>query len=786
MCAGTVRAADAAVAAADHDLAHRFWPAVWIAESKGSVSDYGVYHFRKHFELPAKPASFVIHVSADHRFRLFVNGVAVARGPARGDPMHWRYETIDIARHLQAGTNVLAAEVWNAGQSKPWAQMSVRTGFVVQGDTKAEDIVNTDPSWVVAKDRGMSPESIDREVLNTFIVSGDGERIDGALHPWGWEAPSFNDSGWAHAVKVGDAVPYAGSTDVESWLVPDRLPPMEETPQRLEHVRRTDGVAVSDAFLAGRHPLEVPAHTHATVLLDQSFETNAYPTLTVSGGKGAQIRLTYAEALVDAKGQKGNRNDIEGRRCLGKSDVFLPDGGAHRAFTTRWFRTFRYIELKIETRDAPLTIDDFTAAFTGYPFERQGKFDADDASLQDIWNVGWRTARLCAHETYFDCPYYEQLQYIGDTRIQALISLNVAGDDRLVRNAIELFDESRISVGLTQSRYPSSSAQIINTFSLFWIQMVHDYWMHRDDPAFVNSKLMGVRNVLEWFERRIDPQTGLLGPLPYWTFVDWPAEWPWSEANHIGGQPPGAVDGGSAIVSLQLAMTLRDAAALFEANGDPAQAARYRDLAARLNAATLKLCWDENRRLIADTPAKKEFSQHANVLAILSGAIEGDRARELITRVANDHSIVQCTYYFRFYLLRAMKQAGLGDQYVASLGPWKDMLAHGLTTFAERQEPTRSDCHAWSASPCYEFLATVCGIEPASPGFKTVRIEPHLGPLKRASGTVPTGSGNVAVTYATDGTHVDADITLPEGKTGEFIWHGRTTPLHAGEQHVSL
>ena len=766
------------------DLSHRYWPASWICAPATSPTAYGVYHFRKSIELPAAPTTYLVHVSADNRFHLFVNGTSVGRGPARGDPMHWRYETIDLAPHLHAGRNVIAAEVWNAADSKPWAQMSIRTAFVLQGDALAEAAVNTDDSWLASPDAGYAPQPIDRTALHTFIVSGDGDRVDASRHPWGWEQPEFNDRSWKHAVKVADAVPYGCSTDVEWWLVPDGLPPMEERPQRLQHVRRTSGIHASDAFLAGREPLRVPPHSRVSVLLDQTFETNAYPTLTVSGGKGSQIKLTYAEALVDAQGHKGNRNEVDDRRCIGKSDVFLPDGGANRRFTTLWFRTFRYVELDVETADEPLTLSDFTANFTGYPFERTAQFESDDPGLQSIWDVGWRTARLCAHETYFDCPYYEQLQYIGDTRIQALISLNVAGDDRLVRNAIDFFDRSRIPEGLTQSRYPSSSPQIINTFSLFWVEMLHDYWMHRDDAAFVEAKLPGARNVLDWFIQRIDAKTGMLGPLPYWTFVDWPDEWPWREAMHIGGEPPGAHEGGSAIVSLQLAATLADAADLFDAAGEHTTAARYRATAAQLNQRTIALCWDDHRKLVADTPAKTEFSQHANVLAVLSHAIQGAPARDVISRAAADRTLVQCTYYFRFYLLRAMKEAGLGDQYLASLGPWRDMLARGLTTFAERQEPTRSDCHAWSASPCYEFLATVCGVEPASPGFKTVRIEPHPGKLKRLVGAVPTGKGNVEVNYAISGPRIDAEITLPAGKTGEFIWHGRSTPLHAGAQHV--
>ena len=45
-------------------------------------------------------------------------------------------------------------------------------------------------------------------------------------------------------------------------------------------------------------------------MLDRKTLTTAYPRLTVSGGKGATIRLTYAEALYDNKQHKGDRDAI--------------------------------------------------------------------------------------------------------------------------------------------------------------------------------------------------------------------------------------------------------------------------------------------------------------------------------------------------------------------------------------------------------------------------------------------------------------------------------------------
>ena len=124
---------------------------------------------------------------------------------------------------------------------------------------------------------------------------------------------------------------------------------------------------------------------------------------------------------------------------------------------------------------------------------------------------------------------------------------------------------------------------------------------------------------------------------------------------------------------------------------------------------------------MADTPEKNTFSQHAGIMGVLSGSIPVDQQKQVLEKVLTDTSLSQATFYYRFYLTRALKMAGMAENYYSQLKPWRDMLNIGLTTFAEQPEPTRSDCHAWSSSPNYDFLATICGIMPGSPGFASVR-----------------------------------------------------------------
>jgi hypothetical protein len=560
-------------------------------------------------------------------------------------------------------------------------------------------------------------------------------------------------------------------------LVPRSIPLMEEKLERIPRIARASGVRASDDFLQGHSPLTVPANTRATLLLDQTYLTTAYPELVTSGGRAAEIKLTYAEALFKGR-EKGNRNEIEAKEIIGYEDRFISDGRSHRLFRPLWWRTFRYFQLDIETKSEPLVIEDLRAIYTAYPFALRAKFESEDPALGKIWEVGWRTARLCAHETYMDCPYYEQLQYAGDTRIQALLSLYLTGDDRLVKNAIEQLDESRTPEGLTQSRYPSALPQYIPPFSLLWIGMMHDLWWTRGESQFLRQFLQNSRGVLDWFESRLTT-SGLLGQLQWWNFVDWTEDFK-------SGVPPQEADGRSAILSLQFAAALRDQADLESSFGSSERAEHYRGLAAKIVEGVHKECWDSTRRLVADTPAKQHYSQHANILAVLMDAIPAAEQQGAMKAVLTDPKLTQCSYYFRYYLFRAMKKAGLGDEYLNQLGPWREMLGLGLTTWAEKPEPTRSDCHAWSAHPNIDLLATVAGIESAAPGFSEVSISPHLGQLKRVSASMPHPQGDISVRYERKGESLVADIVLPDSLSGWFYWGGKKVRLHGGHQRVTL
>lgn len=747
--------------------------AQWItAESRVTNVPNYVTHFRLHLPLAEKPETFLVRVTGDSIYQLFVNGLPVISGPASGDPQKWRFDEVDLSPHVVAGENVLAAVVWHP--AGPWAapmcMMGKAPGFFLEGDSHS--IVNTGTgAWRTFVNPAYGPRKAE---VNGYFALGDFEEMDGRLYPWGWETAAFDDRAWTKAVVSPE----------KYTLVPRETPPLEHRPDRLASVRKADGVMVPEAFLTGKHPVVIPANTTATILFDRRELINAYPEVILRGGSGSRVKMSYAEALFGEQKTKGDRDVVDGKTWVGSTDEYIADGGTNRLYRPLWFRTFRYLRLHIRTADEPLTVVDVRGKFTGYPFVERAAFDAGDAELKRIWDVGWRTLRLCAVDHFYDCPYYERLQYAGDTRIQALVSVYVSGDDRLMRKAIDLFNDSLGDEGLTASRYPSKLRQIIPTFCNWWIAMIDDYRLLNGDKEFIRKQVPAMEAVLRRFEAFADPETGLttFSEIGQWDFVDWAGHLNHRKESKEGLKTP------SGLLSLNHVYALDRAAEIMRYLGDEPKARDYRARSARIRSAVYARCWDQEKGILADDPRMNRYTEHMNVLGILTDAIPPGQQRAVMDKILDGKpKMTKATIYFRFYYNRALVKTGLADRYLDTLGLWRDQLKLNLSTWAEKPEPSRSDCHAWGSSPNYEFLATVAGITPAATGFTRVRIAPALGSLQKIAARMPHAHGMIHVQLQRNGAAgITGVVILPPGLSGTFEWGGKNITLKPGKQSVAV
>ncbi len=496
------------------------------------------------------------------------------------------------------------------------------------------------------------------------------------------------------------------------------------------------------------HPLSIAANSRREVIFEADAYDCGYPVLRLEGGTESTVQIIYAEALTKAD-QKGVRDDRNGTDVAGFADTYRPGGGEETYSPLHW-RAFRFGKLVIESANEPLTITDFSYIRTGYPWQHQAEFSVTNgpAELPAVLETDFRTLECCTAETFMDCPYYEQLQYIGDTRLQALLSYITTGDTRLGARAVRLFDWSRIPDGLTQSRYPSRLEQVIPPFSLMWVLMVEDLWRYAPDEAqTVTDCLPGCRGVLEWFGKNLTPDGVLGGPLPWWNFVDWAEGWP-------AGVPPPAESGlPSATLNLQYLAALQAYVRLQDSLGDTREVEFWQAEADMLADSILGVFWDPDARLFREGPDDDwGCTQHAQAWAILTGLVPSNAMEDVVASLHEDDTLTKATYYHTFYVAEALAKAGrLAQLWDHWLAPWRQALALHLTTWPEQPEPTRSDCHAWSAWPTYCLLTHVLGVKPTEPGFAALEVTPQrVAGWDTMSGLVPTPAGLLSVSVAWD------------------------------------
>ncbi|MFR6330077.1 MAG: hypothetical protein ACLUOI_15410 [Eisenbergiella sp.] len=170
-----------------------------------------------------------------------------------------------------------------------------------------------------------------------------------------------------------------------------------------------------------------------------------------------------------------------------------------------------------------------------------------------MWDISLRTLKRCMHETYEDCPFYEQLQYAMDSRSQILYTYMVAADDRLARKCMDDFRRSQRYDGLLNCSYPCYGPNVIPGFSSYYILMLYDHMMYFGDREFLRQHWVqwtAFWNVLPepgW--ERAGRQDGRNWKGPLVVHLDWTAQWmehracpvptfrgrlPWKPALYLG------------------------------------------------------------------------------------------------------------------------------------------------------------------------------------------------------------------------------------------------------------
>lgn len=748
----------------------------------------GLWEYENSFEL-TEPLNCTMFLSADQRFELYADDVLHAAGPDLGEPHHWSVAAYRV--RLPAGKHVLRVLNWFLPQGS--GARAALHPFFFCSSPECPALFNTgNAPWRVRRINGWSflPDRTDCIISQRACFD-----IREMLSPTPWQTPEV-----ILPPRPRNSFSYGVFPVAEHRFVPTVLPEqMRRTLLsgigKVRAVTSEDGrrhvftgadttderVAVWQKLLDGHAPVVVPPHTSYSVLIDWQDYCCGYSLVEAAGGGEEEIRFTWAEALCEAgSGFKKNRGEVIGYRMpeYANGETFRRLVGQKHLCRSFWWRAGRFVLVTISTGSLPVTVSALGIREDRYPLEQEGHVETSHKDLQAVQPMLVRSMQMCSHETFMDCPYYEQLMYTGDTRIECLVYYMMQREAALPVRAAQLFDWSRhVWEGIAAERWNPLSPQGSATFAMIWVLMVRDLLLYRRiRPDILRKLRTGVRGNIEALLEYAG-EGGLVENLPGWSFVDWVSSWP-------AGVPAGGHNrGASSVFQLQMIGALKAAAEIERfPGGSPDLEKRFLAEEERLRAALFRVFWDDNRGLFADDREHRFFSEHAQSLALAFDLpMESDDRGRMISGLLEDRTLFRTTIYYSFYLFEALQHIGMAYRIPDKMDRWFETFRNGAVTTWEMPDPSRSDCHAWGSHPLFHIHSSIAGIRPADFGFRRVRVLPQLGDMEHLAGSFPHPDGMIRYDYRRGTSGLSVEIELPEGVAGVFELGSFTGELAPGK-----
>ncbi|MFJ8828466.1 hypothetical protein [Micromonospora aurantiaca] len=747
--------------------------------------------FRREFTLDRVPGRAPMRITADSRYVLWVNGVELARGPARSHPRRLLHDTVDAAPALRPGVNVVGVLVRFYGEPTAWWMPAVPTfshgaGVLVAEVDLPGGVLGTDRTWrcrvsdAWTRQRPSGLGQARPEVL-------DGRRLDPE-----WLRPGHPDEGWSaprvvtalHLGGIGRAVP---PTDPYGPMPPRVTAPPAVTPRTPAGLRRhrpgTPGEPVT-------LPLTVDLDAGSPEVLTADFGRVVAGTLA--------LRLTGPAGVV-VDGSLGERLDGEGVPAPPSAAFSYTLRGHADTFETADPGGGRYAVLRL-TGSGRVTVDAVTVSERLRPRPAGPFFTCSDPLLDEIHRVGLRTVDLTAQDAYIDCPTREQRAWTGDSVVHQAVDLVTNPDWRLARwhpRLAAVPGPDGLLPMAVACDFEHRATTTIPDWSLHWIRSVRNLWWWAGDRDEVAALLPVAEGVLRWFAEFA--RDGLLTDVTGWVLLDWAS---------VQGRGAGAVLNGL------WGRALTDFAEMAAWLGDHGRA-RWARAQHRHLAEAYRIFFDPARGGYRDWAhdgvAGPGLSDHAAAAAVVGGLVPAaSRAAVLRFLLARedrvtsawsfgvmplraamgppppdwdvDRQVVAAQPFFRYVVHDAVAALG-GAEHVARLcRDWRALLTEESDTWPETWSGG-SLCHGWSATPSRDLPLYTLGAGPAAPGFARARVAPRLGDLDWARGAVPTPHGLLTVEV---GTEVTVESPVPvEIDVGGVRHHrppGRWT-VPAGREH---
>ncbi len=704
---------------------------VWLDSAPYGTQVYAA--FRKVVEIPAEVEGASLHIFADSRYMLWVNGAYAERGPCRFDPAAPEYDTLDVSGCLKPGRNVVALLVhhYHDGKADEAPEefcgriMRHQPGVAVKLEVKCDDgaavTVGTDPSW-----RG----TMKTRFLPSAVSWGSiPDSIDARLDDGDWTIADYDDSDWE----------YASPVDGTLWgpFRPRAIPPLKETPfvpQTL--VMRSEAPDAVARPLTETLPLTIAAGQYA--VLDVGRSVLAYDVLDFEAEAGTTLEILHGSGWRDGNLDEAyhpNRYTARaGRQTYMAGDTF----------------GFRYMRIRVE--GSPIVLHGVTVVNRVYPFERVGRFSCSDAYLNELWERSIRTVELCSEDGYTDCSTRERVEWMGDAALSEYPISRVifagpgpdgkpiCSDPRLARNILWHIALSQQEDGRVKAHHPSNRWDIhgyIEDYSCLWIHTLRNYYDNTGDLEFVREVWPNVVKQLNWFLAH-RTERGLVKAREF-VFFGNPLAYKVCEGTTLNAYVSGA---------------LLDAAFLAEALGETASAERLTAEGAALRESINTHLWDGEAKTyyggIMDGE-KTPLTAYAAMTALYFGVVSPEH-REDVLRWLVDHHDQVVSPFEHFFVFEALY--GANDPALDTLA-LNIMRSKWASTLARKDLDTVFEgfgggalCHNMGAPAAYFLSTRVLGVRrEGTLAHGGIVVEPRPGDLTEAQGVVMTELGPVAVSW---------------------------------------
>ena len=739
---------------------------IWLASAPPGRQVYAV--FRKAFNLAEEPQSATLHLFADSRYTLWINGRYLERGPCRFDPRAPTYDTLDAQPYLRAGSNVVVVLVHHFHDGKVAAGGSPLSGRMMRHEPGLTAVLDwryasgsagsmpTDHSWRGATRTRFLPTPTGDTDDNWASLP---DRIDARRDPGDWTSVEFDDALWE------PAAPVAGSL----WgpLRPRGIPRLRETqvgPLTLLRHGSTNSNAqpLTPKPLNEALPLTLAAGEQLVV--DAGQFVQAYSVVDFEASDGAELELEYGQNFLDT--------DRRLTGSYGRCNRYLARAGRQTYMGGDTFG-FKYFVLRLRSGHARLL--GVRVVSRVYPFDRLGSFQSRDPALGRIWTNCVRTIQACAEDAYVDCATRERVEWMADAYVVADRTTQVAlagpgpggqvqyADARLLGSLLRHIGQSLQPDGRLKAHHPSDRWDIhgfIEDYSCLWVQALREYHDHTGDLELAREMWPAVTAQMRWF---LDRRTtnGLVKAREFVYFGN-PLVYKVCEGTTLNAYLYGA---------------LRDAAILAGRLGKPAEQLAYADAAAALRQAIDNHLWDEAAGTYAGSILDGKTTPptaHAAVMALYFDVVPESRREAVRHWFLANYAKEDFSPYAHHFVLRELYHGDTAAADLAALQTirqrWIPMLRGETGTVWEGFGPGEN-CHEAGAVPAYFLSAYVLGVRMEGPvDHRRLLIEPRLADLTEASGTVVTERGLVQVAWERSAVNQTLEwrVSVPAGVTASL------------------